>query len=254
MRFVCTAAFLCIAANSFAYTTGVSGYSGKDMQTCTACHAPAAAKPSATLSGPGSLAAGGTGTYQLVIDTDVNSAASVKRQAGFDVATSGGALGTLDQTNPTRLIAGELSHTNALPQAKTVAVSFTLTAPQEGGTVTLFAAALSADGDGTNKGDSTATTTLDVQVIAPAAPDDLAGVDQLGVDLAESAPPPDLSQAVDAISSATAATPMVSHDLGPPRDELRWSCGSYVGVPFPVAGSPVLVIGLFALILRRRRS
>jgi hypothetical protein len=227
------ASLCCVATNASAYTTGISGYSGKDGKTCTECHAPASAKPSATIKGPTTLAPGTSGTYQLVVDTDVTSSASAKRQVGFDVATSAGALGTVDQTNPTRLLAGELSHTNALPAAQSVAVSFTLTAPASDGTVTLFAAALSADGDGTNNGDSTTTATLDVHISS--APLDLAGV--------------------DAVSSATAVTPSSSTDLGPPRDEPRWSCGTYVGAPLPLASAPLALLLLLYLTLRvKKRS
>ncbi len=222
---------LCIATNAAAYTTGISGYSGKDGVTCTECHAAGAVQPSALLQGPASLAPGTTGTYQLLVDTDVNSAASAKRTVGIDVATSGGTLGTVNQVNQTRLLAGEVSHTNALPQGKTVQVSFTLTAPAQAGKVTLFAAALSADGDGSNRGDSTATTTMDVQI---------------GV----SSSPPDL----DVISTATMTAPPDHPDAGPPQNEPRWSCGSYVGVPLPVAGAPVAAVFLVVLLLRRRRA
>jgi hypothetical protein len=224
------AAFLCIATNAAAYTTGISGYSGKDGATCTECHAPAAASPSAQLQGPSSLALGASGTYQLVIDTDVNSAASAKRPVGIDVAASGGTLGIVNQTNQTRLVGGEVSHTNALPQGKTVQVSFTLTAPATAGTVKLFAAALSADGDGSNHGDSTATTTMEVLIGASSSPPDL-----------------------DIVSTATMMAPPDHPDLGPPRDERRWSCGSYVGVPLPAAGAPVAAVFLVVLLLRRRR-
>jgi hypothetical protein len=219
------AVFCCSAA----YTTGISGYSGKDGKDCTECHKPGAtAKPSAVIQGPAALAIGQSAQYQLVIDTDVNSSASAKRAAGLDIATSAGTLASLSQQNQTRLIAGEISHTNALPQAKTVAVSFQLTAPDSVGSLMLFAAALSADGDGSNSGDSVATTTLQVAVTAT---------------------PPDLA---DAVSGATPHAP-TSNDMGPPVDEPRWSCGSYAGaMSLPVAVTPLLVILLLVLALRRR--
>jgi hypothetical protein len=227
------ATLCCIAASpAAAYTTGISGYSGKDGKTCTECHAPSSVQAGATLRGPTALAPGATATYTLDIDTDVTSAASQMRAAGLDVATSGGTLGVVPQVNQTRLLAGELSHTNALPKAKTVQVMFTLTAPDQPGTVTLFAAALSADGDGTNNGDSTATTTLDVNV--GGTPADLAGI--------------------DAISSATMVIP-TTPDMGPPHDEARWSCGSYVGRNPPAGAALLLIVPIVAVLrLRRRRS
>ena len=227
---------LCAAASpAAAYTTGVSGYSGKDGKTCTECHSPASTQAKATLTGPDTLAPGATATYTLVIDTDVTSSATAQatRQAGLDVATNGGTLGTVAQLNQTRLVGGELSHTNALPKAKTVQVMFTLTAPDQAGTVTLFAAALSADGDGSNSGDSTATTTLDVAV--GGAPQDLAGI--------------------DAVSSATMVAPPGSPDLGPPHDELHWSCGSYVGrnPSADAAGAALVLLLPLLVVLRLRR-
>jgi hypothetical protein len=222
--------FCCIAANAYAYTTGISGYSGKDGKVCSDCHSGGAARPSATIQGPPALAAGSTADFQLVIDTDVNSSASAKRTAGFDVAASDGTtLGAVDQQNATHVLNGEISHTNALPAAKTVAISFSVTAPaQPGGTLTLFAAALSADGNGATSGDSVASTTLQVAVTAF---------------------PPDLA---DVISSASTHAP-VTDDMGPPRDEPRWSCGSYAGaMSVPVAAGPFAIILLLVLALRRR--
>jgi hypothetical protein len=220
--------FCCIAANGYAYTTGISGYSGKNVKTCSECHSGGTAQPSATLQGPAALAAGASATYQLVIDTDVNSSASAKRTAGLDVATSAGALATVDQVNQTRLIDGEISHTNALPDANTVAISFQLTAPADVGMLTLFAAALSADGNGATSGDDVASATLQVEVTAS---------------------PPDLADAVSGAS--TRAEP--SSDMGPPKNEPRWACGSTVGaMPVPVAVAPLLAILLLVLVLRRR--
>jgi hypothetical protein len=222
--------FCCIAANAYAYTTGISGYSGKDSKVCSDCHSGGTAKPSATIQGPPAVAAGTTNEFQLVIDTDVNSSASVKRTAGFDVAASDGTtLGTVQQTNATHLLNGEISHTNAVADAKTVAISFSVTAPaQPGGTLTLFAAALSADGNGAPSGDSVATTMLQVAVTAS---------------------PPDLA---DVISGASTHAP-ATDDMGPPRDEPRWSCGSYAGaMSVPVAAGPFAVILLLVLALRRR--
>ena len=224
------ALFCCIAATAHAYTTGISGYSGKDGKTCSECHSGGTAKPSATIQGPPAMAAGTTADFQLVIDTDVNSSASIKRTAGFDVAASDGTtLGAVDQQNATHVLNGEISHTNALPAAKTVAVSFSVTAPaQPGGMLTLYAAALSADGNGATSGDSVATTMLQVAVTAS---------------------PPDLADVITGASTHAPAT----DDMGPPRDEPRWSCGSYAGaMPVPVAVAPFAVILLLVLALRRR--
>jgi hypothetical protein len=245
-----------------AYTTGISGYSGKTGELCTECHAAGTVKPKATLSGPTTLAAGAIGTYTLLIDTDVTSSAStaMPRSAGLDVATTGGTLGTVVQMNSTRILDGELSHTDKLPRADLVQVMFTLKAPDTAGTVTLYAAALSANGDGTNQGDGTDSTQLAVQVSAPPPPDlatplDLAGLDLAGLDLLsppDLAPPPDL--AMDVVTSATPpAMPTVKADMGPPRDEPRWACDCQLGAPVRVGGVPVLFALMLAALLLRRR-
>jgi hypothetical protein len=252
---------LLVASTAQGYTTGIALYSGEQMKVCTECHAPGPILPKATLSGPASLAAGETGTFTLLIDTDVTTSATQvaqPRQAGLDVAASAGTLGTVNQINQTRLIDGELSHTNALAAAKTVQVQFTLTAPAEGGTVTLYAAALSANGDGTNAGDGTDATTLQVQVIAPPPPDlasppDLAGVDLAGVvEAPDLAAPLDLAT-VDAVSSATGPRPAPPTPKVPPHDEPRWDCGSVVGGR-PAAGAGALLLLLAAAALARRKS
>jgi hypothetical protein len=223
------ALFCCIAANAHAFTTGISGYSGKDGPVCTECHSGGTAKPSAMLQGPPAMVAGSSADFQLVIDTDVNSSASAKRSAGFDIAAGAGTLATVDQVNQTRVVGGEISHTTAVPAAKTVAISFSLTAPdQPGSMLTLYAAALSVDSNGAKTGDSLATTTLQVAVTAS---------------------PPDLADVVSGASTRDHPT----DDMGPPKDEPRWACGSYAGaMPVPVAVGPMLAILLLALLLRRR--
>jgi hypothetical protein len=235
VKFVCTAAILCIAAKSSAFTTGIANHSGNDGQTCTKCHAAgAAAQPSAQIKGPSALTVGGSAEYQLVIDTDVTTSATAMnpttRAAGLDVAASGGKLGVVPQVNETRLIADDISHTNALPKAKTIAISFSLTAPADPGTVTLFAAALSADGNGSTSGDATATTTFTVNIVPPGSALDM-----------------------DVVTSASPREEPDSPDMGPPRDEARWSCGSTVGhMPVPMTLLPLALVLLLAIALRQR--
>jgi hypothetical protein len=264
--------FLCIAANAHAFTTGISGYSGRDGKVCTECHTPgAAAKPSATLKGPAVLAPGASAEYQLVIDTDVTSAASVSRAAGIDIAASAGTtLATVSQVNQTRLISGEISHTTALPSAKTIAISFSVTAPMQG-PLTIFAAALSVDSNGATSGDSLATTTLAVNVSNPSPPDlasnpsaDLAEVVS-NADLANVVSNADLGNVVssadlasnadlaDVVSAASPREKPATADLGPPKNEARWACGSTVGA-MAVPGAPLGLVLVLALLLRRKLS
>ncbi len=205
MRLPVLSLLLVATTPAFAFTTGVSGHSGKSGSDCATCHGGSSAAPRATISGPDVVAPGTSATFQLVVDTDVNSAASAKRAVGIDIATGGGTLGTVVQTNATRLLNGEISHTDALPQSKSVAVSFLLNAPMEEGPLVLFAAALSADGNGGEQGDATAVTQRTI-TIGPVPLVDL------GV--------------VDAMSAATSFMPTVPPDMGPPKDEATWGCST----------------------------
>jgi hypothetical protein len=245
MRLLVVCGVLAAATSARAYTTGISGYSGKGGEICNSCHS-GGKPPTVTLSGPATLAPGELEVYTLRITADVVSSASMPANlpySGFDVGTSAGTLGTVMQMNPTHILDGEVSHTDKLPRANIVQVMFSLTAPATGGPLTLYAAGLSADGDGTPTGDAAAATTLDVMVSAPG----------VAVDLAS---PGDLSAPVDALSSATpAARPTVKPDLGPPHDEARWACDCRVGgrrAPLP-AGPALVIVALAALCLRRRR-
>jgi hypothetical protein len=247
-RLIAVCAVLAVAGGAHAYTTGISGYSGKSGMICNDCHS-GGKPPTVTLSGPATLAPGELEVYTLKIAADVVSSATMPANlpySGLDVATSAGTLGTVVQMNPTHILDGEVSHTDKLPRANIVQVMFSLTAPPAGGPLTLYAAGLSADGDGTPAGDAASATTLAVMV---SAPPDLAGVDLAGP------PPLDLSAPVDALSSATpAARPTVKPDLGPPTDEPRWACDCRVGARAPLdAGPALMLVALAALRLRRRR-
>ncbi|WP_434383684.1 MXAN_6652 family MXYO-CTERM-anchored protein [Melittangium boletus] len=149
-----------LSPSAFAYPTGIAGFSGKSGANCTTCHVSGAAVPTVTLSGPPSLAAGATGQYTLVI----RGGPAVVGGAGIAVSGTGASLspvtgaglvpssGELVQSPPKAFTTGE------------VRFDFSLVAPASAGTVTLFAAGNSADGDGGNSGDGVATTKLDVTV------------------------------------------------------------------------------------------
>ena len=179
---------LAFPSAAHAFGAGVFGFSGKPpAQSCTMCHSGGAA-PQVTLSGPSALAAGQTATYTIDIVTGASTA-----HAGFDIATSAGALATIAQTNESWLNSGEITHTRNWPKGSTIQLMFQLTAPAAPGPLTIFATALDSDGVDDTGGDGAASTTFAVDVQAPP---DLAGADFAG------APLPDLAQ-VDAVSSAT---------------------------------------------------
>jgi hypothetical protein len=111
-----------------------------------------------SLTGPERLGPGRVGTYTLSL------AGGQELAGGLDVAVDAGSLGTVPADAAwTQLLNGELTHT--LPRAGALLTwTFQWVAPDELGTYTIHAAALSADGDGTPAGDGAATTRLAVDV------------------------------------------------------------------------------------------
>lgn len=201
---VVAAGLLATASRALGWTTGSSGYAGEEEdETCAECHTPGPMVPSAKLVGPSTLPAGGVGLYQLVVDTDVNSAASVARWVGFEVASSDGKLGTVQQPNQTRILDGSISHTDMVPRTKILGVSFLVTAPPTPGLITLYAAALSTDWTFTVANDTTVTTTLPI-TIGPA---------DMGA--------PDL----DTMTGATAYPP-TPPPVNRAMDDRNWSCAT----------------------------
>ena len=145
----------------WAYGSGVVGYSGKSaINTCANCHSGAAADAgavTATLSGPATLAAGGTGLYTLTI---TGGPAIV---GGLDVSASAGTF-TVGQAM-TQVLIGELTHNQPLGfVGGTLKVVFNYTAPATPGLATLYAAGVSANGNLGSAGDAPATTTMTVTV------------------------------------------------------------------------------------------
>lgn len=148
-----------LSAPAFANAAGQIGYSGKSAATCSTCHTGGSA-PTVTLTGPTSLAAGATGQYKLTI----TGGPGVK--GGFDVAVDNTAAslefaagtGIKKQSN-------ELTHNAPKPAAGgAITFDFSLVAPPSAGTVKIFAAGNSVNGNGTEAGDAAATTTLTVNV------------------------------------------------------------------------------------------
>jgi uncharacterized protein (TIGR03382 family) len=144
-------------AAAFAHVNGINGYSGSNSGIiCNSCHTGGAA-PTVVLSGPATLMTSSSATYTLTI---TGGAGMV---AGLDVSQSGGA--TLMAGTGTQLMAGEITHSApAMFTGGTASFSFTVSAPASPGTLTLFAAGLSANGDNAEAGDKAAATTLTISV------------------------------------------------------------------------------------------
>ncbi len=170
-----------VSVSAHANVNGIVGRSGKQgtTQTCmmSGCHAfnPSATMPTVEISGPATLAAGATGNYTLII----RGGAAVK--AGMNVAVSNNG-GTLDNVGgDVKVLGGELTHTEPKDFAANseARFDFTLEAPAFAGTSKLFASGNSTNGNGSNDGDHSASTTLDVQITGGSQPPD-AGVPDAG--------------------------------------------------------------------------
>ncbi|WPB75151.1 MXAN_6652 family MXYO-CTERM-anchored protein [Archangium violaceum] len=146
-----------LSAPAFANSAGMTGNSGKSAATCSSCHTGGSA-PTVTLTGPSSLAAGATGQYKLTITGGPG------LRGGFNVAVDNTAA-SLEPGTGSKKQSNELTHTAPKPAASgAITFDFSLVAPPSAGTVKIFAAGNSVNGDNNSTGDGAATTSLTVNV------------------------------------------------------------------------------------------
>ncbi|HEX5747138.1 MAG TPA: MXAN_6652 family MXYO-CTERM-anchored protein [Archangium sp.] len=148
-----------LSAPAFAYSAGMTGNSGKSAATCSTCHAGGSA-PTVTLTGPSSLAAGATGQYTLTITGGPG------LKGGMNVAVDNTAASLEPGTGTgIKKVSNELTHNAPKPAASgAITFNFSLVAPPSAGTVRIFAAGNSVNGDNNSTGDASATATLPVTV------------------------------------------------------------------------------------------
>ncbi|WNG39687.1 hypothetical protein F0U61_42945 [Archangium violaceum] len=148
---------LCLLSSpALANSGGMTGYSGKTSQTCTMCHSGGTA-PTVEISGPTSLEAGATGQYTLIIR-------GPGQKGGFNVAVDNTAA-SLEAGEGSKKVSGELTHSAPKSaSAGEVRFPFTLVAPQSAGTVQIFGAGNSVNGDNNITLDGVATTTASVTI------------------------------------------------------------------------------------------
>ncbi len=150
-----------VSGSALANSSGISGRSGKDgaSVTCAECHS-GGATPTVTIEGPNTLAPGATGNYTFIVR------GGPARGAGFNVAVSD-EKATLNAVSGSgaRKLSGELTHTTIRSFTNGEArFDFTLVAPADPGRITLYGAGNSVNDNGTDEGDASATTTLDINV------------------------------------------------------------------------------------------
>ncbi|MCY1074997.1 MXAN_6652 family MXYO-CTERM-anchored protein [Archangium lansingense] len=146
-----------LSAPALANSAGMTANSGKTSQTCSTCHTGGSA-PTVELTGPTTLAAGATGQYKLTITGGPG------LKGGMNVAVDNTAA-SLEPGTDTKKQSNELTHKAAKPAASgAITFDFSLVAPPSAGTVKLFAAGNSVNGDNNVTGDAAAVTTLSVTV------------------------------------------------------------------------------------------
>lgn len=146
---------------------GITGYSGKQDATCNDdCHLGGVA-PLVRFEGSQRVMADAVATFRFV----VTSQASKQKVAGFNVATSGGVLDVVAGQSE-HLELDELTHDAPKPNADGEASwQFTWRVPNQPGAYTLYGSGLSANGNGTDGGDDSNMTTLNVTVTTEAIGD-----------------------------------------------------------------------------------
>jgi hypothetical protein len=124
-------------------STGIVGRTQKNGEGCT-CHSPQKdLAVNVQVTGPDTLIKGQTGEYQITL----SGGPAVK--GGFNVASFLGSLNIVDAS--AQLMAGELTHTSPKTfSSGSASWSFTLTAANQVYTDTIYSAANSVNGDGTN--------------------------------------------------------------------------------------------------------
>ncbi|WNG24651.1 hypothetical protein F0U62_11925 [Cystobacter fuscus] len=144
------------STSALANSSGITGQSGKDGSTCNTCHSGGSA-PTVEISGPATLEPNATGQYTLIIK------GGAARVGGMNIAVDNAAA-VLQAGEGSQKIGKEITH-NGLKAFTNdeLRFDFSLVAPASG-TVKLFAAGNSANGDYNSTGDRSSTATLDVTV------------------------------------------------------------------------------------------
>jgi len=149
---------------AWSYSIGITGHSGNVNTNggaiCTECHSGGVA-PTVQLNGPSSVVAGTDNTFILTMSGGQNNL------AGMNISASSGAL----TATVSGMVAdgGELKHSQPFNVGNTTASwEFNYKAPATKSTVTatIYAAVLSANGDGNTTGDNAKATAISFQITA----------------------------------------------------------------------------------------
>jgi PKD repeat protein len=207
-------ATLALTTLAHANENGRTGYSGdpaiRGGASCETCHTGGIA-PTVDLTGPMTVTPGSTSTYTFTIS------GGQEVSGGLDVSATAGMLSVND--GGTKLSGGEIVQNAARPADGNGDVVFTFdwTAPVSPGTAALYAAGLSANGDGRDSGDETGRIALMISV--------------------ESAPPPNVPPVADPggpysgmVGAAISFDGSGSYDSDGTIASYAWDFGDGVGV------------------------
>jgi hypothetical protein len=142
----------------WAKPTGITGFSGLATRTCNNCHS-GGIDPSLSLEGPEEVAVGDDVTFIVSI------AGGAAQLGGLDVS-AGDAGVELIPGEGMKTMNGELTHSapGTFPSGGMLQYQFTVRARSEG-PVTIFAAGLSADGNGLRTNDRAASNSRLLNVV-----------------------------------------------------------------------------------------
>lgn len=251
VRTAAVGALVCLATPfaAMARPTGITGVSGQQSQTCTACHGTGAAVPTVTVEGPTTVQPGQSQQYTLVIQGGPAKVGGMNLSVDDPSATLLAGAGS-------RISAGQLTHSAPLAFSSGAArFPFTVVAPSSPGVMTLYAAGLSANGNGSTSGDGVGTAQLQVRVASTSS----AGtpVPTPTPTTGTPAPTPTPTPGTTAPAPTPAPTPSPSDPTqATPVDDSLIYATPQTGCT-AAAGAPALVAAMGALVslarTRRRR-
>ena len=148
-----------------ARSTGIIDYSGNpdagEGATCADCHGNNEPQPTITIDLPETVVGGET----VAVSVTITGGPGI--EAGFNASFSD-LVGELDiAANDTRIEADQITHTSPKTMdADGATFTFFWTAPNEAGTVAMYAAGLSTNGNGNFLGDAVGTAVQSIEVTA----------------------------------------------------------------------------------------
>ena len=252
------ALLLFFACRTAGANPGITGYSGKPYNgvsdTCkTVCHTGTGAVPTMTVTVPTSMKAGDTAQVTIVVDGS-------RTRTSLNAALSDGVVATKGQNTDIPFpdqTPGEVAAVTPPPSGADGTYKFSFVAPQKNGPITLWIAAMSANGSGTS-GDGVATTTRTITVSGATAPPPDAGAPTDGgtskPDAGTAGPSTDGGSGGDADPNdpSDPKEPSSGRRAGQGGDDASGCQASRRGVP-PLGAGAVAALTML-LVGRRRRN